>query len=87
MKAWSDTVFKERLIEEPKTVLAEEGIETPNVMSIEVVENTAEKIFLTLPLAPLHNILTDEDIEGLFSSAICCLPPYQTLGGLNTWKR
>lgn len=65
-KAWSDPAFKERLIEEPKTVLAEEGIETPEWLSIEVVENTSDKAFLTLPMSlpaetyvDAHNVLDE----------------------------
>lgn len=88
-KAWADPMFKERLVDEPKTVLAEEGIETPDDMSIKVVENTANKLFLTLPINPIQNIIAAEDIVniGSFSSpGICCLPPRQTLGGPSTWR-
>lgn len=66
-KAWSDPIFKERLIEKPKMVLTEEGIKIPDDMSIEVVENTATKRYLTLPKGPPFSIVSNEELEKLFS--------------------
>lgn len=66
-KAWSDPIFKARLIEEPKTLLTEEGIKIPEDISIEVVENTAAKSYLTLPKYPPSSIVSDEELGKLSS--------------------
>jgi hypothetical protein len=67
-KAWADPVFKERLKADPKPVLAELGVETPEGVAIDIVENTASKIYLTLPAAPPSDLLSDEEIERIGSS-------------------
>ncbi len=61
-KAWSDPTFKRRLIADPKAVLAEMGVETPEGVEIGVVENTAEKTYLTLPATPLSKPTSDGDV-------------------------
>lgn len=62
-KAWSDPIFKERLKEAPRGVLSEMGVATPDDIEIEVVENTARKIYLTLPITPCSEVLSEEDVE------------------------
>lgn len=61
VKAWLDPVFKEKLKMFPKKVMSEMGVETPMDIEIEVVENTAAKAYLTLPVAPSTDILSDVD--------------------------
>lgn len=72
-KAWSDPIFKERLKDDPKVVLTEVGIETPEGVEIEVVENTAEKAYLTLPMTPSMDVLSDKDLE-IGPTSTACLP-------------
>ena len=67
-KAWADPAFKERLKGNPKRVLTEMGVETPEGVEIEVMENTAEKTYLTLPTPPLREFLSYEEIDMVSSS-------------------
>jgi hypothetical protein len=61
-RSWSDPLFKERLKNNPKAVLAEMGVETPAGLDIEVVENTPAKLYLTLPAPPRRESPDDEQI-------------------------
>jgi hypothetical protein len=48
-KASSDVQFKNRLLAEPKKVLAEEGVAIPDGVDVNVVESTPTKVWLILP--------------------------------------
>jgi hypothetical protein len=50
-KAWSDEVFKKRLLSDPKAALKEHGIEVP-VAKVVVVENTPQTVYFILPERP-----------------------------------
>lgn len=71
-KAWADPAFKERLKADPKAVLAEMGVETPEGVVVEVLENTAEKTHLVLPAEPSCEVPSDEDIAQMESGPISC---------------
>lgn len=60
-KAWSDQELKQRLIEDPATVLREHGIEVPYDVDLKVVEDSADVRHLVLPAAPAGE-LVDEDL-------------------------
>jgi hypothetical protein len=51
-RAWSDEGLKQRLIEDPRTVLAEHGIEVPYDIELKVVEDSNEVRHLVLPASP-----------------------------------
>ncbi len=52
-KAWSDPIFKARLIKDPNAVLAEYHITVPPGVTFEVVEDTLDKKrYLVLPPPP-----------------------------------
>lgn len=61
-KVWSDDQFKQRLINDPKAVLQEQGIDTPRGVEVRVVENTANIVYLVLPPQPSEEI-SDEQLE------------------------
>lgn len=61
-RSWSDPLFKERLKNDPKGVLAEMGVQTPVGLDIEVVENTPAKLYLTLPAPPRPESPDEEQI-------------------------
>jgi hypothetical protein len=61
-KAWADCTFKARLKSDPKSVLRELGAETPEGIEVVVVENTRDRTYLTLPSAPEHSSVSDDEI-------------------------
>jgi hypothetical protein len=52
-KAWEDAEFKEKLITNPKEAVKEAfGIEIPDTIEVEVVEESANKVSLVIPQNP-----------------------------------
>ncbi len=63
-KAWVDEDFKKRLLADPASVLAENGIEIPEGMTVRVVEGNENEILVPIPPRPPENAeLSDEDLE------------------------
>ena len=61
-RAWADENFKARLKAEPRTVLAEAGIELDDDMKYTVVEELEKQVVLVLPHkpAPGNNVESGE---------------------------
>ena len=61
--AWADEEFKARLLADPRSVLAEYGIEVPDGIELVIAEDTDTVHHLTLPASPAGE-LTDEELVG-----------------------
>jgi hypothetical protein len=48
-KAWSDELFKKRLLADPRTVLKEHGVEVPADVNVKVMEDSGKTVHLILP--------------------------------------
>ncbi|HET6880838.1 MAG TPA: NHLP leader peptide family RiPP precursor [Pirellulales bacterium] len=59
-RAWSDEELKQRLLNEPKTVLEEHGIDVPPGLELRIVEDTEEVCHLVLPPSPAGDLLDEE---------------------------
>jgi hypothetical protein len=56
--------LKQRFLSDPHAVLAEHGMDVPEGMNVNVVENTDTTVHVTLPAAPVdHADLSDEELE------------------------
>jgi hypothetical protein len=62
-KAWADDAFRRRLIADPATVLAEHGLVVPAGVTVKVVENTDKLVYLTLPVKPSPEELSEEELR------------------------
>lgn len=52
-KAWEDAEFKKQLIANPKAAVKEAfGVDLPDAIEVEVVEESANKFYLVLPESP-----------------------------------
>ena len=61
---WKDDALKARFMADPKAVLAERGIEMPEGIDVNVVENTDNTVHITLPVPPDgHAEMTMEDLS------------------------
>ena len=61
---WKDDALKQRFLSDPHAVLAEHGMDVPEGMNVNVVENTDNTVHVTLPAAPdAHGDLSDEELE------------------------
>lgn len=68
-KAWSDENFKQRLISDPKSVIAEELGETlPENIEVEVLQETENKVYFVLPSNPIPNVAEEELSEEALES-------------------
>lgn len=63
LKSRTDGAFKEALMADPKSTLAELGIQAEADVEIEIVQNTSKKVYLVLPAEVAVEASTDEDIE------------------------
>ena len=58
---WKDEALKARFMSDPKSVLAEYGMDVPDGMDVKVVENSDNCVHITMPMAPGgHQDLSDE---------------------------
>ncbi len=69
-RAWSDPVYKAKLLSDPRAALAEAGVEIPEEVTVKVVENTSDTLHLVLPVAPAQaGEVSDNDMEKLAGGA------------------
>ena len=75
-KAWADEDFKQRLIDEPGSVLVEEGMEVPEGVELRVVEATEKQSWLVLPPKPEEGTI-EEGAErlaaGPYGTSFCVM--------------
>ena len=78
---WKDEALKARFMADPKAVLAEHGMDVPDGIDVNVVENTDNTVHITMPAAPDgHMSLSDEELSAaaggcVMTNVIMCLFP------------
>ena len=66
---WKDEALKVRFQSDPKAVLAEYGIDVPDGIDVNVVENTDNTVHITMPQAPAGDgELSDEELSNVAGS-------------------
>ncbi len=70
-RAWSDEDFKQRLLLNPRSVLAEHGLEMPQDMEVQVMEDGPQVRHFILPPSPASE-LADEDLVGSEAKSVFC---------------
>ena len=61
---WKDEALKQRFMNDPKAVLAEYGMDVPDGMTVNVVENADNTVHITMPAPPSgHQDLSDEELS------------------------
>jgi len=72
---WKDDALKQRFLSDPHAVLAEHGMDVPEGINVNVVENTDTTVHVTLPAAPHgHAELSDEELENAAGGTVTHLP-------------
>ena len=69
-KAWSAAAYKDKLLREPRSVLAEAGLKMPLSVEITVVEDAADKRHLVLPRKPAEGEIDEEVLAGVVVGAV-----------------
>jgi hypothetical protein len=60
---WKDDALKQRFLSDPHAVLADHGMDVPEGINVNVVENTDNTVNVTLPAAPEgHGELSDDEL-------------------------
>ena len=60
---WRDDALKARFMADPKAVLAERGIDMPDNIDVNVVENSDNTVHITMPQAPAGDgEISDEEL-------------------------
>ena len=63
---WKDEALKARFMADPKAVLAEYGIDVPDGINVNVVENSDNTVHITMPQAPDGaGELSDEELANV----------------------
>lgn len=79
-KAWEDDAFKDELFSDTAKVFKENGIELPEGLKVNLLENTEDTIHLVFPMSPSDE-LSDEQLENIdgghpgMMTTICKLTP------------
>ena len=61
---WKDEALKQRFMADPKAVLAEHGMDVPDDIDVNVVENTDTTVHITMPAPPSgHGDLSDDELS------------------------
>jgi hypothetical protein len=72
-RAWQDEGFKQSLMSDPKAAIRQEfGIAIPPHVQVQVLEETPERLYLTLPRNRTE--LSDEELDAVAGglSEFCC---------------
>ena len=82
---WKDDALKQRFLSDPHAVLAEHGMDVPEGMNVNVVENTDTTVHVTLPAAPTANgDLSDEELANAAGGVLPGLDKGTTVLVMNT---
>ena len=70
---WKDEALKARFMSDPKAVLAEHGIDVPDGIDVNVVENSDNTVHITMPTAPAGvGDLTNEELASTAGGGGLC---------------
>jgi len=73
-RAWEDDEFKQALLDDPKSAIADElGVELPGDLEIQVVEENPNMICLVLPVRPetaRDPELSEEELEAVAGGGV-----------------
>jgi len=64
-QVWADNKLKQRLLDNPATVLQERGVEVPTGWEVRVVEPPDKVLYLALPPKPVDVEFTESELSGV----------------------
>jgi len=71
-RVWQDPDFRERLLADPRAVIAEvRGEALPEGLEVEIIENSPNKVYLVVPAADLTDADMDAVAAGLYLDSYC----------------
>lgn len=79
---WKDEALKVRFMSDPKAVLKEHGLDVPDGIDVNVVENTDDCVHITIPARPNAD-LSDDLLESATGGAQSSLNGLEIVPPLN----
>ena len=64
-KAWSNSDYKNKLLNDPRAALSDMGLEVPTSLEISVMENSTQKMHLVLPAPPIEEPLDEGSLANI----------------------
>jgi hypothetical protein len=64
-QAMSDPIFRKKLLADPVSALKSAGVEVPDGISVQVVEDTATLVHVVLPAVEPDGALADNDLDAV----------------------
>ena len=84
---WKDEALKARFMSDPKAVLAERGIDVPDNIDVNVVENSDNTVHITMPKDPTGSTeLSDEELAGAAGGGACCMNMPTSMGSVCAYE-
>lgn len=73
-KAWADDAYKERLLSDPRSALADVGLELPADFELQILEDTPDKKHLVLPVPPAEGEIGEDALAQVSGGFVpfCC---------------
>ena len=59
-RAWTDEIFRYRLLSDPATMLRVEGLSIPRGVEVRILEDTDKVLHVVLPMKPSSEELSEE---------------------------
>ncbi len=79
---WKDEALKARFMSDPKAVLAERGIDVPDNIDVNVIENSDNTVNITIPTPPDgHASLTDKELSAAAGGCTIVFPGGNKVSG------
>lgn len=79
-RAWAEPEFKKKLVGDPRSALAEHGIEVPEGVTVKTVENTDDTVHLVLPARPADaGDVSMDDLERIAGGVFDSIGDYDCL--------
>ena len=70
---WKDDAMKQRFMNDPKAVLAEYGMDIPEDIEVNIVENTDTTVYITIPTPFSAGIdLSNEELSNTAGGRVGC---------------
>lgn len=73
-RSWSDEVYKSKLLGDPRSALAEAGIDLPEGVAVTVTERKADELHIVLPPNPgeVEGALGDDELRAVAGGFCSC---------------
>ena len=62
-KAWTDEVFRYRLLSDPARMLRAEGVSVPQGVEVRILEDTDKVLHVVVPMKPSKQELSEEQLR------------------------